>query len=175
MTTDRPRPLQFSLRSVFGLMALVGLLSWLVSGGSQDAPLFLPCYLFLGLAQIVLARIVWKQRLRLPWSRDLDRQACEAAVIAGGLTLVPWALLVVSLALVRLDAVRLLPQTLVVVLLVFGLIFAAVMHVMGFVVNLVNFVLSLGALRDGLLLALILLNAANTAVPILFLWWATAR
>jgi hypothetical protein len=174
MAIDQSRPLQFNLRSVFGLMAAVGWLLWLSRGSTEIVPI-VPSYLFLGLAQVVLAWVVWKHLVRLGWRLDLERQACETAIIAGGLTLGPWALLIVSLTLMRLGIVGLMPEKVTIVLFAAGLILAAVMHVLGLTVNLLNFVLALGALRHLSVLGLTLLNAANTALPIFLLWWALAH
>ncbi len=174
MTADQPRPLQFNLRSIFGLTAAVGLLAWLASAGSREAPLFLPVYLFVGLAQIVLARVVWLRETGRDWKHDLHRQTRETAVVACGLTLAPWAVLVVGLALFRLRVLEAVADERFLVF-VTGMLVAVMLHTLGCIANLINLVLAGGSLRDRLLVALMLLNLANTAVPILFFAWEIAH
>src|SRR5712691_9669544 len=93
MTTDYPRPLQFSLKHIFGLMTLVAILLWLLPPAARTQIPFAPYYLLFGLIQLACAAVAYQHwRARGPLRAKPQGQPYELALLGACFTLATWVL-----------------------------------------------------------------------------------
>src|ERR1700687_3930436 len=95
MTTAQPRPLQFSLKQIFGLTTLVGILLGLLPAAARTRVPLVPYYVLLGVLQLACAVFVYQRWRSAGPGTKPQEQPYELALLGAVVTLGTWVLVVI--------------------------------------------------------------------------------